>query len=372
MRSSSVSSEPWYFLAIETTRRRFALIMRSLAARSPRSIRFASSISSSGVSSRWRPISLRKSCSVSVVTVASAASSTGAATASSARRSRRAGRSRAPRAARRGCRGRLLRARAPARARPPRRDRGSPASSPLSIKAAIAPPEASLAVAIPLIDSPERRVMKRPDRSRGRLVAGRRAGILQIKTIKGEPSMFERFKRDPTSRTAPHAAHERTPTAARPSPTVRGARAPVGDEAAATTADRRQRAPARPRGAAPTRRDMAPPAPASARSSAASTGARPSSAGSSPSASARCSSAILAAAGAAVGLTERHDDRRAGATRETIGLGGGDRPARRADDRLLLRRLRRRPDVALRRRAPGLRRLAVRDRRHDRARARRP
>ena len=77
IRSSSVSSEPWYFLAIETTSRRFALIMRSLAARSPLSIRFASSISSSGVSSRWRPISLRNSCSVSVVTWASAASSTG-------------------------------------------------------------------------------------------------------------------------------------------------------------------------------------------------------------------------------------------------------------------------------------------------------
>ena len=79
IRSSSVSSEPWYFFAIDTTSRRFALIIRSLAARSPRSMRFASSISSSGVSSRWRPISFRKSCSVSVVTVASAASSTGAA-----------------------------------------------------------------------------------------------------------------------------------------------------------------------------------------------------------------------------------------------------------------------------------------------------
>ena len=46
-----------------------------------------------------------------------------------------------------------------------------------------------------------------------------------------------------------------------------------------------------------------------------------------------------------------------------------DRAARRADDRLLLRRLRRRADVALRRRPPGLRRLAVRHRRDDRARA---
>src|SRR3954467_14071035 len=35
MRSSSVSSEPWYFFAIETTSRRFALIIRSFAARSP-------------------------------------------------------------------------------------------------------------------------------------------------------------------------------------------------------------------------------------------------------------------------------------------------------------------------------------------------
>ena len=47
-----MSSEPWYFFAIETTSRRFALIMRSLAARSPRSMRFASSISSFGVNSR--------------------------------------------------------------------------------------------------------------------------------------------------------------------------------------------------------------------------------------------------------------------------------------------------------------------------------
>ena len=52
MRSSSVSSEPWYFLAIETTSRRLALIIRSFAARSPRSIRLESSISSAGVSSR--------------------------------------------------------------------------------------------------------------------------------------------------------------------------------------------------------------------------------------------------------------------------------------------------------------------------------
>ena len=50
MRSSSDSSWPWYFFAIETTRRRFELIMRSLAARSPCSMRFASSISSVAVS----------------------------------------------------------------------------------------------------------------------------------------------------------------------------------------------------------------------------------------------------------------------------------------------------------------------------------
>ena len=89
IRSSSVSSEPWYFLAIETTSRRLALIMRSLALRSPRSIRLESSISSSGVSSRWRPISLRKSWSVSVVAAASAASSTGAGSASRPQSSRR-------------------------------------------------------------------------------------------------------------------------------------------------------------------------------------------------------------------------------------------------------------------------------------------
>ena len=82
IRSSRVSSEPWYFLAIETTSRRFALIMRSLAPRSPRSMRLARSISSEGVSSRWRPISFRKSCSVSVVTVAKWASSIGASGAS--------------------------------------------------------------------------------------------------------------------------------------------------------------------------------------------------------------------------------------------------------------------------------------------------
>ena len=74
-----------------------------------------------------------------------------------------------------------------------------------------------------------------------------------------------------------------------------------------------------------------------------------------------CSSAMLAAAGAAIGLTEvsrrrRHRRRRDAQPRRR------DRPARRADDRLLLRRLRVRADVALRRRAPGHRRLADRDR----------
>ena len=48
IRSSSDSSWPWYFLAIETTRRRFELIIRSLASRSPCSIRLASSTSSVG------------------------------------------------------------------------------------------------------------------------------------------------------------------------------------------------------------------------------------------------------------------------------------------------------------------------------------
>ena len=48
-------------------------------------MRLARSISSDGVSSRWRPISFRKSCSVSVVTVANWASSIGASGASCAR-----------------------------------------------------------------------------------------------------------------------------------------------------------------------------------------------------------------------------------------------------------------------------------------------
>ena len=68
IRSSSVSSlTPWYLRAIETTSRRFAVTMRSLASLSPASIRLASSISSSGFSSGWRPASLRKSWRASVV-----------------------------------------------------------------------------------------------------------------------------------------------------------------------------------------------------------------------------------------------------------------------------------------------------------------
>ena len=51
IRSRSDSSCPWYFFAIDTTRRRFELIMRSFASRSPCSIRFASSTSSAAVSS---------------------------------------------------------------------------------------------------------------------------------------------------------------------------------------------------------------------------------------------------------------------------------------------------------------------------------
>ena len=45
---------PLVLLASETTSRRFELIIRSLASRSPRSIRLASSTSSSAVSSGWR------------------------------------------------------------------------------------------------------------------------------------------------------------------------------------------------------------------------------------------------------------------------------------------------------------------------------
>ena len=51
IRSRSVRSRDWYFFAIETTRRRFELIMRSFASWSPRSMRLASSTSSAAVSS---------------------------------------------------------------------------------------------------------------------------------------------------------------------------------------------------------------------------------------------------------------------------------------------------------------------------------
>src|SRR5919202_1696613 len=70
IRSSSDRPCPWYFFAIETTRRRFELTIRSFASLSPRSTRFASSTSSAAVSSGYRPASLRKSCSASVVAVA--------------------------------------------------------------------------------------------------------------------------------------------------------------------------------------------------------------------------------------------------------------------------------------------------------------
>ncbi len=45
------SCVPRYFFAIDTTSRRLDVIIRSLAAGSPRSMRFASSISSRAVSS---------------------------------------------------------------------------------------------------------------------------------------------------------------------------------------------------------------------------------------------------------------------------------------------------------------------------------
>src|SRR6266536_2260626 len=65
IRSSREIPWPWYFFAIETTRRRLELIIRSFASLSPRSIRLASSTSSGAVSSLYRPASLRKSCSAS-------------------------------------------------------------------------------------------------------------------------------------------------------------------------------------------------------------------------------------------------------------------------------------------------------------------
>src|SRR5918999_3094810 len=71
IRSSRASSWPWYFLAKETTRRRLEFTMRSLASRSPRSMRLASSTSSSAVNRGWRRTSRRNSCSVSLVITAS-------------------------------------------------------------------------------------------------------------------------------------------------------------------------------------------------------------------------------------------------------------------------------------------------------------
>src|ERR1700745_4332573 len=54
---------------METTRRRFELIIRSFAARSPRSIRFASATSSAAVRSLCRPAASMKSWSGSSVPV---------------------------------------------------------------------------------------------------------------------------------------------------------------------------------------------------------------------------------------------------------------------------------------------------------------
>ena len=72
IRSSRHSSlSPWYLRAIETTRRRLWVVSLSLAARSPASMRLASSSSSSGRSSWWRPASLRNCWSASVVKTAS-------------------------------------------------------------------------------------------------------------------------------------------------------------------------------------------------------------------------------------------------------------------------------------------------------------
>ena len=61
MRSPRGRPWPWYLRATEMTRRRFELIIRSLAARSPRSMRLASSTSSAAVSRGCRRASLKKS-----------------------------------------------------------------------------------------------------------------------------------------------------------------------------------------------------------------------------------------------------------------------------------------------------------------------
>src|SRR3954468_3315403 len=67
-RSPSDRPWPWYLRATDTTSRRFELIIRSFAAMSPFSIRFASSISSTAVSSGYLRAALKKSWSESVVT----------------------------------------------------------------------------------------------------------------------------------------------------------------------------------------------------------------------------------------------------------------------------------------------------------------
>ena len=71
-----------YRFAIETTRRRFASTIACFAEWSPASIRFASSTSCAAVSSGTLPMSLRKSCSVSVEISGSAASQARSASAS--------------------------------------------------------------------------------------------------------------------------------------------------------------------------------------------------------------------------------------------------------------------------------------------------
>src|SRR3954451_21424747 len=67
-RSPSESPWPWYLRATDTTRRRFELIIRSLAAMSPFSMRLASSISSTAVSSGYLRAALKNSWRESVVT----------------------------------------------------------------------------------------------------------------------------------------------------------------------------------------------------------------------------------------------------------------------------------------------------------------
>src|SRR5438045_3984452 len=71
-RSPSERPWPWYLRATDTTSRRFELIMRSFAAMSPFSMRWASSISSAAVSSGYLRASLKKSWSESIVASATA------------------------------------------------------------------------------------------------------------------------------------------------------------------------------------------------------------------------------------------------------------------------------------------------------------